>query len=263
MKSLRRSSLVALLLVLAVGWSDVSAAGAEVVFHGPRDDKVIALTFDDGWSTPRCSKILDILMERRVPATFFPNALYVRRSPDFWRRVARLGFPLGNHTTNHRDLVDLSMSDVFKEFDRDREIVEEITGVPMIRVARPPFGSYDKRTLKQAAAAGFPTLLLWDVASRDTSGSASDRAILKASLTGRNGSVIVLHCGPKVTPRILPRIIDAYEARGFRFVTVPTLLGLASPTRTRVERRPLAWAGHRTWTMWTPRWEPATTLAAN
>ena len=140
---------------------------------------MVALTFDDGWSTPRCQKILDILVAQNVPATFFPNALYVRKSPAFWRRVAELGFPIGNHTTNHRDLTELSSSAVFKEIDRDREIVEQITGAPMIRVMRPPFGSYNKRTLKQSTKAGFPTLLLWDVTSLDTSRRASDRAMIR------------------------------------------------------------------------------------
>ena len=241
MRCLGRSSVVAMLLVVALGSSDVLGADTRVVFHGSRDEKVVALTFDDGWSTPRCSAILDILLEQRVPATFFPNAVSVRRSPAFWRRVARLGFPIGNHTVNHRDLRDLSSSAVFKEIDRDRQIVEKITGVPMIRVMRPPYGSYNKRTLRQAARAGFPTLLLWDATASDTSRHASKRSMIKAALSGRNGSVVVLHCGPSATPRILRQIIEGYQARGFRFVTVPMLLGMSGPTRTRVQRRP--WHG--------------------
>ena len=192
---------------------------------GPRDEKVVALTFDDGWSTPRCHKILEILVLEKVPATFFPNALYVRQHPEFWRRVAELGFPIGNHTVNHRDLTELTGAAVFKEINRDREMVEQITGVPMIRVMRPPFGMYDKRTLRQSARAGFPTILLWDVTASDTSRHSSERSMLKAATSGRNGSVVVLHCGPKATPRILRRIIKSYRARGFGFVTIPELPG--------------------------------------
>ena len=231
MRFLQRASAVAVLLLLALGPRDVSADDTGVVSHGPRDDKVVALTFDDGWSTPRCQKILEILVAEKVPATFFPNALYVRQHPEFWRRVAELGFPIGNHTVNHRDLTELTGAGVFKEINRDREIVEQITGVRMIRVMRPPYGSYNKRTLRQAARAGFPTLLLWDVTASDTSRHASERSMIKAALSGRNGSVVVLHCGPKATPRILRRIIQGYRARGFGFVTVPALLGINGPTR--------------------------------
>jgi peptidoglycan/xylan/chitin deacetylase (PgdA/CDA1 family) len=238
-----RTSAAAMLLVLAFGVGEVAAAdpaGPAVVTHGPRDDKVVALTFDDGWSTPRCQKILDTLVAHKVSATFLPNAMYVRRSPAFWRRVAQLGFPIGNHTTNHRDLTELSRAQIYKEIDRDRRIVEQVTGVPMVRVLRPPFGSYNRRTIKQAADAGFPTLLLWDTTSKDTSRRTSERAMVKAALSGRKGSIVVLHCGPKATPRILPKIIAGYRARGFRFVTIPALLGIDAPSRA--VRRPWAWA---------------------
>jgi Polysaccharide deacetylase len=129
---------------------------------------------------------------------------------------------------------------VFKEINRDREIVERITGAPMIRVMRPPYGAYDKRTLRLSAKAGFPTLLLWDVTALDTSRRASKRAMIKAALSGKNGSVVVLHCGPKETPQILPKIIHGYRVRGFRFVTVPVLLGIDAPSRTI--HRPWAWS---------------------
>ena len=238
MQFVQRASAVAVLLLLALAPRDVAADDPGVVSHGPRDDKVVALTFDDGWSTPRCQKILEILLAEKVPATFFPNALYVRQHPEFWRRVAELGFPIGNHTVNHRDLTELSSSAVFKEINRDREIVEQITGVRMIRVMRPPYGAYNKRTLRQSARAGFPTLLLWDTTASDTSRHASERSMIKAALSGRNGSVVVLHCGPKATPRILRRIIKGYRARGFQFVTVPVLLGIHAPKR--VPHRPWA-----------------------
>jgi peptidoglycan/xylan/chitin deacetylase (PgdA/CDA1 family) len=240
MRFLRRASAVTVLLLLALGPRDVAAEDAGVVWHGPRDDKVIALTFDDGWSLPRCQKILQILVTQKVPATFFPNALYVREHPEFWRRVAELGFPIGNHTVNHRDLTEMTGAGVYKEINRDREMVEQITGVPMIRVMRPPYGAYNKRTLRQSAKAGFPTLLLWDVTSLDTNRHASKRAMTKAALSGRNGSVVVLHCGPKETPQILPKIIQGYRDRGFRFVTVPVLLGIDGPSRAL--HRPWAWS---------------------
>jgi peptidoglycan/xylan/chitin deacetylase (PgdA/CDA1 family) len=240
MRLLWRSSAVAVLLLLAVGWGAVAAADPAVKWHGPRDEKVVALTFDDGWSTPRCQKILDILVKERVEATFFPNALYVKQHPDFWRKVAALGFPIGNHTVNHKDLTKMTGAGVFKEVNRDREIVEQIVGVPMIRAMRPPFGAYDKRTLRQSAKAGFPTLVLWDVTALDTSRRASKKAMTRAALSGRSGSIVVLHCGPKETPQILPRIIKGYRARGFEFVTIPTLLGIDAPSRAL--HRPWAWS---------------------
>ena len=85
----------------------------------------------------------------------------------------------------------------------------------MIRVMRPPYGSYNRRTLRQAARAGFPTLLLWIPPATPAAARASV-SMIKAALSGRNGSVVVLHCGPSATPRILRRIIEGYRAREFQ-----------------------------------------------
>ena len=93
MRFLWRTSALAMLLVLALGSRDVAADDTGVVSHGPRDQKVIALTFDDGWSTPRCHKILEILVLEKVPATFFPNALYVRQHPDSGSGSPNSAFP--------------------------------------------------------------------------------------------------------------------------------------------------------------------------
>jgi len=51
--------------------------------------------------------------------------------------------------------------------------------------------------------------------------------MLAAGEAGTNGSVVLLHCGPDATPWLLPSLIAAYRARGFRFVTIPQLLGVA------------------------------------
>jgi peptidoglycan-N-acetylglucosamine deacetylase len=202
---------------------------ARVVFHGPRTEKVIALTFDDGWSTQRCETILSILESRRVPATFFPNAIHVAESPAFWQKVSRLGFPIGNHTYDHKDLRQLSAHKLFWEIDHDRAVVEKVIGPRMIPVLRPPFGGVSADIVTAAQRAGFTTVLNWDTIADDSTRQ-SKATLVRRALRGKNGSVVLMHCGPAVTPSILGPIIDGYQARGFRFVTVPELLGLPGPT---------------------------------
>ena len=67
------------------------------------EERVIALTFDDGWGWRRCARIVSILDSRRIPAMFFPNAMYVVWAPALWRDIARR-YPIGNHTAHHRSL---------------------------------------------------------------------------------------------------------------------------------------------------------------
>jgi peptidoglycan/xylan/chitin deacetylase (PgdA/CDA1 family) len=203
--------------------ADVAAATTHVVFHGSRANKVIALTFDDGWGISECKSIVHTLQSMKVKATFFPNAAYVRWAPDFWRHVAALGYPIGNHTLNHPDLTTLSRKHVHHQIGADERIIESITGKPMIKVFRPPYGAYNGTVLSVAAQLGYRTTLLWDTTDGDTGGG-SDAAHLRDAMRGTNGSVLLMHCGPSVTPRILPDIIRGYRKRGFTFVTVPQLL---------------------------------------
>ena len=229
-----RLASVALALSLLFG-SAVGAAATEptvrVVYHGARDKPVVALTFDDGYSVSNCGKILDILERRKVQATFFPYARAVRGAPAFWRRVADAGYPIGNHSTTHPNMTDLSLEEATAEISRARTIIERVTGEPMLRVFRPPYGAWDKTVIEAARAAGFPTVLLWDVDDLDWSRTTSRSAMLRAALRGRNGSVVLMHCGPSTTPKILEKVIDGYQERGFGFVTVPQLLSGKVPAR--------------------------------
>ncbi|MDQ6794874.1 MAG: polysaccharide deacetylase family protein [Chloroflexota bacterium] len=218
-----------LVLLGTGGIPDAGAASpsARVVSHGSRALKTIALTFDDGASPANCRRILAELVSRNVPATFFPVADLMRLDPAFWRLVAKAGYPIGDHTLTHPHLPRLAYSGQLRELTKARAIVEQIIGRAMLHVFRPPYGEYDGATRAAAAAAGFPTLLVWDTSDRDTSPRGTVAEMLTAAEQGKNGSVMLLHCGPNATPYLLPDVIAFYRRRGFRFVTVPKLLGLA------------------------------------
>ena len=240
-QSARLAGASVLVGLLATSWSATTAAtSVRVVSHGPRSQPVIALTFDDGVSPANCRRILATLVEQHVPATFFPLAEAMSLDPAFWRLVAAVGDPIGDHTYSHPQLPALSLAGQFAEIDRGRRVAEAILGRPLLRVFRPPYGAYNAATLSAAARAGFGTMLLWDVSDRSTSPTASLAKMRWAAEQGTNGSVVLMHCGPNVTPYLLPDVIASYRARGFRFVTVAQLLGVpwsAGPTRvvTRTE----------------------------
>jgi len=220
---------VVLVMVLAVGGPPEAhaAATARVVDRGSRAVHSIALTFDDGSSPQNCRRILAELVDRGVPATFFPMSSALRLDPAFWQLVAKAGYPIGDHTVTHPHLPRLGYTDQLRQLTRSRAMLESTIGRPILDVFRPPYGEFNANTRIAAAAAGFPTLLLWDVDPRDWSAQASVDEKLAAAEEGVNGSVVLLHCGPNVTPYLVPDVIAAYRRQGFRFVTVPTLLGLA------------------------------------
>ena len=220
----------ALLVRLAVAVAIIGAPGgglgagpAEIVRRAERDGRVVALTFDDGWSPERCGRILDILLEHDVPATWFPNAVYVERAPALWRRIAE-HHPIANHTTHHRDLTRLGAPEVRHVIASDERRIEAVTGRPMSKLLRPPYGAYDERVRSIAADLGYDALVLWDVAAADAARGATDRKVTRFASRGGSGSIVVLHCGPQVTPRVLPAIITRYACAGYRFATVEGLM---------------------------------------
>lgn len=229
--SLRAALVAALLVLVVVGLppTPAEAAGpARVVSHGSRVEKVVALTFDDGWGRAANDRILQTLLSEDVTATFFPYALAVRGNPAFWRKVARAGFPIANHSYSHPYMPGLSQHEMEWQIAASRRLIESITGVPMVRVFRPPYGAYDGRVLAAAANQGFPTVLMWDATAGDSSRWPSYRSVLRGATSGTNGSVVLLHAGPTITSDALRDIIRTYKARGFRFVTIPELLGAAA-----------------------------------
>ena len=207
----------------AAAATPTAASPAHMVYHGSRDKRVVALTFDDGWGLSQCRHILRTLIAEDAKATFFPNAVYVRNAPHFWRRVAESGFPIGNHTYDHPDLTGLSARAVASQIRRDETAVERVIGRPMIKVLRPPYGAWDATVARVAGSLGYGTMLDWDVPSGDDQG-ASAAGIRRNALRGGRGSVVLMHCGPSATPGVLADVIAGYRARGFHFVTVPELL---------------------------------------
>jgi peptidoglycan-N-acetylglucosamine deacetylase len=199
------------------------------VFHGPRDERVIALTIDDGWSPRRTEAIFEVFQRLGVAATFFPYAEAAELDPGLWRAISDAGYPIGNHTRSHPLMTKLSPDARASEILIARKVVESMIGGPMLPVFRPPFGAFDTALVELAAQLGYPTVLLWDTSDADTSRHTTAERLIASALRGRAGSVVLAHGGPALTPHILPAVIARYRDLGFRFVTVPQLLGLAWP----------------------------------
>lgn len=215
---------VVLIIALIIGATSVfSADPARLVSRGPTDNRTISLTFDDGSNPERCQRIYDTLVQYDIPATWFPNAVYMASAPSLWRKIAKR-FPIANHTTHHRSLASASKKQIREEITSHERRVKAITGMPVSKLLRPPYGAWDAQVLREAGRLGYSQVVLWDVSSADTSPRGTDRGVTKAAMRGGPGSIILMHCGPAVTPRILPVVIARYACKGFRFATTEKLL---------------------------------------
>jgi peptidoglycan/xylan/chitin deacetylase (PgdA/CDA1 family) len=217
---------------LQLATSPVAATGsARMVRYVDTDKKIIALTFDDGWSPSRAQKIVRILDQYGATATFFPYSNAADDAPAIWRAIAAR-FPIGNHTTSHARLTKLSAAQVFWEIDNARKVIEQITGRPMVPIFRPPYMLYNATVKEQAYKAGFETMALWTIDTDDALGAGA-QTVYNRAIKGQPGQIILLHAGPPATVQALPRILQYYSSRGYRFVNLPEMFGIPwSPDAT-------------------------------
>lgn len=188
--------------------------------HGPRERRVVALTFDDGPDPVRTPALLDALREMDAPATFFVVGREVRRSPALVRRIAEAGHEIGNHTYHHRYLPLVRRRSVEHELRATDRAIEDAAGVTT-RVARPPWGARRPATVRAFARLA-KRLVLWDVNSYDWKGRPAQEIVERVLERVRSGSIVLLHearDGGEVTIQAVRMLVPALRARGYELVT--------------------------------------------
>ena len=213
--------LVVLYLLYYGGYSGPIDWAMGTVRHGPRDRRVIALTFDDGPDPVRTPALLDALAELEAPATFFLVGDVVDANADVVRRIAREGHELGNHTYCHRYLPLARSRSVERELRATDRAVERATGV-VPKLARPPWGGRSPWTVRAFRRLA-KRVVLWDVNSNDWKGAPAQAVADRVLERARPGSIILMHearDGGEVTIEAVRLLVPALRARGFELVTV-------------------------------------------
>lgn len=118
-------------------------------------DKVVYLTFDNGYEQGYTPKILDALKKENVPASFFVTGHYVESKPDLVKRMVKEGHIVGNHSYHHPDLSIVSKKTMKKELETLEDAVAEITDQDQMKYLRPPRGIFSEQTLKWANELGY------------------------------------------------------------------------------------------------------------
>jgi peptidoglycan-N-acetylglucosamine deacetylase len=200
---------------------------ATVTSHGPRTDKAVALTFDDGNDSQNTEKILYILRSRGVNATFFPTARAVELASKTWRQVAAANYPIANHTYHHISLKGLCFQKQLAELEKAKSVIAA-EPLPLQGYMRPPYEDFDDNTRLAATAAGESHVVLWDIDTFDWTG-VGWRTVAARALRGHSGSIILMHTSAHASSTALYEIIKQFKKRGYRFVTVGQMLGIPGP----------------------------------
>ncbi len=190
---------------------------------GNRSKPYIAMTFDDGPHPVHTPRLLDMLRQRNIKATFYVIGNKVEQYPHIIRRIVAEGHEIGNHTWKHDNLQKLSDAQVRADLQRSTNAIAKVTGVRP-RTMRPPYGAlYTRQRQMIFNHFGMPSIF-WDVDPQDWKRPGPSVVASRIIAGTRPGSIVLAHDLHGPTVDAMPAALDGLLRKGHQFVTVSQLL---------------------------------------
>lgn len=239
------TALVGGLVVASCASSENAPAGAETwsylqsqhpdgfIYKTDTESPVAALTFDDGPSE-LSGKLLDLLSERGVKATFFWQGNNLARFPDLLRRAIAEGHTVGQHSWDHSHVSNMDPELLWStQIEATNREFERVANHEVIYY-RPPYGEVDANQIKFLTRRRI-TSVGWSITSLDWDDdrNSPDEVVNRVLSQIHRGAIVLLHDYPRgkneqAFLRAVTRIIDTGEQRGFRWVNLQVLVQGAS-----------------------------------
>lgn len=217
---LKKNKYIVMALVIAIIVSFfVLAKGETESIVWQRDEKKVAITFDDGPDAKTTALLLDGLKARKVRATFFVIGEKAEQNPELIRRMSEEGHLIGNHTYSHVQLNALSSNQACSQVKAANDVIEGITGQEVIYL-RPPYGEWShKKDCPQNMIAVY-----WDVDPLDWKRTDTEQIAADILRQVKPGDIILLHDIYKTSVQAAFLVIDELQRQGYEFVTVDELM---------------------------------------
>ncbi len=194
-----------------------------IIFKGINAEKQIALTFDDGPDPEKTPRLLQILKEKGVKATFFLLGSEVEKYPEVARAILQDGHVVGNHTYSHQDFDGISNQEALAEIQKGFDILRRVLNQDQIKLLRSPKGDLRWRLLPALIKQKI-CLVFWSVDPKDF--EVKDAEIIRKRLLEHHyqgGEIILLHDTVEATIDMIDSLIDTLQKKGLQFVTIPHL----------------------------------------
>ena len=202
--------------------TEQQGAGSSLPLHR----KCMALTFDDGPYLPYTGRLLDVLKEKKIHATFFLVGEQARLHPDLVRRMVDEGHTVGLHAFRHRDFLKLTEEEKEKDLQQGKEILQSITGKKP-NYWRPPHGFRDSSVMKIAEEKQLQ-VVNWSVIPRDWTGIDKQEIYNRVMDKAEDGAIVLLHDGDsplykasrQATVDAAGPLIDSLREKGYHLVSL-------------------------------------------
>ncbi len=183
---------------------------------------VIYLTFDEGYENGYTAKILDVLKEKQAPAVFFVTLSYVKSNPELIRRMIDEGHIIGNHSSTHPDMTQISLQDAYDDVKKLHDYMLENYDYEM-KLFRFPMGNYSERTLALLESMGYRSIF-WSFAYKDwLVDEQPEQGAAYKRITGfaHDGAIYLLHAVSSTNTAILGDVIDSFREQGYSLEKYP------------------------------------------
>lgn len=193
------------------------------------DQPILAITFDDGPDPVHTPRLLDILKERGIHATFFMVGRNVSAFPAIVKRMAAEGHEVANHSWSHPLLTSMGQKSVESQIQRTHDAIIKACGIAPL-LYRPPYGAIGLAQRARIEKTFGYSAILWDVDPLDWQKPRSAQKVYDRILTkARPGSIILCHDIHETTVAAMPAVLDDLKKRGYAFATVTQLIAYTTP----------------------------------
>lgn len=200
-----------------------------IIKRGNENQKLIALTFDDGPDKDYTPQVLDILKKHDIKATFFVVGEKVEWNPEIVKRQYDEGHEIGNHTFTHINVCHRGYDDIYNEINKTQDAIKKVIGIEP-KIFRPPYRAINKEMCNIVKEKNMNVILWSELDPRDWSNPGvyyiSNTILTKV----KNGNIILLHdynnkrASTSQTIEALNVIIPNLKEKGYKFVTVSELI---------------------------------------
>ena len=216
---------VTLVVASSTAGKVVSAMNGErliPIYYVDTQEKVCALSFDAAWGNEQTGTLLDILDEYDIKSTFFLVKQWVDSYPESVKDIAARGHDIGNHSSTHPHMAQLSADEQLQEIESCNRAVEELTG-SCPTLFRAPYGEYDNNLIQNLNDESM-YCVQWNIDSLDWKDPSPDEMVQRIREKLVPGSVILMHNGATNTPEALPKIIEAIRGEGYTIVPISEII---------------------------------------